>query len=236
MRMPPPIALTGDPEERNYKSDKFVFCTQTSISLWHDYICPWCFVGFHQAMRLTKEFGVTFDWRGAELLPPGMAYTPHPPPPLDPNAPSAPPSRFDRFAQSEGLVPPSPRPAFVRSHRALLGQEFALRTGDYDTVVAYNEAVYRAFWERREDISDIQVLTPLAEAAGMDGTAFAQAVEAEQDVDNIVPFDDDAYANGIRHVPLFLFGGEELLTEAPYASLAAATESFLVRREKFQGK
>lgn len=235
VRFPPPVAPSGDPEERNYKSDKFQLGTLTTAVLIHDYICPWCYVGWFQAQRLRKEFGIAFDWRGAELIPPSMEYTPRPPQPVDPDAPPKPPSRFDRFAEAEGLVPPSPRPAFVRSHRALLGQEFAWRLGP-EAVVAYNEAVYLAFWERREDISDLAVLTRLAEGVGLDGAAFAAAVEGEQDVDNIIPFDDDAYANGIRHVPTFVFGAEELLAEAPYHSLAAAAENFIARLERWKPK
>lgn len=238
MRMPPPLTLGGDLEERNYKSGKFAFGSLTTITLYHDYICPWCYTGFFHALKLMKQYGVNFDWRGTELIPPSMDYTPAAPKPVDPNAPPPPPpkpSRFDLFAEAEGFVPPKPRPSFVRSHRALLGQEFAWRQGVAATV-AYNEAVYRGFWEEQVDISNLDLLTELAVRAGLDGTAFEAAVTAEQDVENIVPFDDDAYATGIRHVPLFLFGGEELLTEAPYTSLAAACDNFLFRLERWKAK
>ena len=240
MRMPPPVRLTGHADERNYQSPQFTMGSLTTITLYHDYICPWCYVGFFQAMRLTQEHGVIFDWRGSELLPPSMEFTPSPPKPVDPDAPPRQPGRFDLFAEAEGLVPPEPRPAFVRSHHALLGQEFARRAdavaGGTAQVVAYNEGVYRAFWEQREDIADVTVLSRIAGSLGWDVAAFAAAIEAEQDLNNIVPYDDDAYATGIRHLPLFVFGGEEMLAEAPYASLAAATANFLFRQAKYQEK
>ena len=129
MPNPPPVGLTEDPDKRNNRSPRFVLGSLTSVTLAHDFICPWCYVGYFHARRLTDEFGVTFDWRGFELIPPGMVYTPAPPQPVDSDAPPTPPSRFKLFAQAEGLVPPSPRPAFTRSHRALLGAEFARAQG-----------------------------------------------------------------------------------------------------------
>ncbi len=233
MRMPPPVALTGDPDERNRFSDKFTLGSLTTITLCHDYICPWCWVGFLHARRLNEEYGVTFDWCGFELIPPGMDYTPAPPRPADPNAPPRPPGRFDQFLLDENLEMPSPRPAFVRSHAALLGAEFAQAEGRFD---AYNEAVYRAYWERREDISDLTVLEKLAEEAGLPGAALVEAIRSEQQAENIVPFDDEAYALGIRHVPTFLFGAEEKLAEANYSDLAHATERFLFRAKRLKGK
>ena len=238
MYTPPPVLLTGDSDERNRHSEKFVHGSLTTITVYHDPLCPWCWVGLFQAQRLTREFGVKFDWRGAELVPPEMAHDATPKSPVDSNAapePPRPPSRFALFAQAEGVEMPAPRPPFTRTHNALLGAEFARLSGPaaFD---AYNEAVYRAFWERHEDIADLAVLTGLAQSAGLNGAAFVRSVESEEFAGNILPFDDTAYAFGIRHVPTFIFNAEERLAEAPYADLARATERFLIRAEKFKGK
>lgn len=230
---PPLVSPSGDPQERNYKSDKFQLGTLTHVVLIHDYICPWCWVGFLHARRLADEFGLTFDWRGFELIPPGMDFSPPPPRPAEPEVPPRPPGRFDQFLVDEGIEMPAPRPAFTRSHRALLGAEFARAENKFD---AYNEAVYHAYWEERQDISEPAVLERLAADAGLDTAAFSASVNAERFAENIVPFDDEAYAMGIRHVPTFLFGAEEKMAEANYADLAHAAERFLVRAEKFKGE
>ena len=234
--MPPPLALTGVPGERDYTDSHFTLGSLTTITLYHDYICPWCWVGWNQAVRLTEEYGVRFDWRGAELIPPGMHFDPSPPKPVDPDAPPVPPSRFDLFLQSENIPLASPRPKFVRSHAALLGAEYVWQTLGAEVFDAYNEAVYRGYWEHHVDISDNDALGGLAEIAGIDGAALIESVRAERFAENILPFDDAAYANSIRHVPTFLFNSEELLAEANYSDLAHATERFLVRAEKFKGK
>jgi predicted DsbA family dithiol-disulfide isomerase len=238
MRRPPPLELTGHPDERNYKSLNFVLGSLTSVTLYHDYLCPWCWIGFLQSQRLQSQYGLSFDWRGAELMPASIPYTPAPAKPADPEAPPPPPiakSRFDLFVESEGFVMPTPRPAFVRTHNALLGAEWARGEGPaaFDS---YNEAVYRAYWERCEDISNLEVLQALASNAGLDGNALADSVRTDRYTENIVPFDDDAYASGIRHVPTFIFGAEEFLAEANYADLAHAAERYLFRLERHRAK
>ncbi len=231
MTFPPLIAPSGDPQERNRKSDQFQLGTLTSVVLIHDYLCPWCWVGFLHARRLADEFGLVFDWRGFELIPPGMDFSAPPPRPAESDAPPRPPGRFEQFLVEEGIEMRSPRPAFARSHRALLGAEFARAENKFD---AYNEAVYRAYWEERHDISDPAVLERLAATASLDPAAFSASVNTERFAENIVPFDDEAYALGIRHVPTFLFGAEEKLAEANYSDLAHAADRFLARAKKFQ--
>lgn len=236
LRRPPLKQLTGNPSERDRFSPDFALGSLTSITLVVDTLCPWCWVGWVQAQKLQQEFGVTFDWRHAELIPPEMEFNPSPPKPRDPNSPPdppRPPSRFDLFLETEGIPLASPRPPFVRTHSALLGAEFAWAAGR-DAFDVYNEAQYRGYWENHDDLADLDVLTGYANRAGLDTAAFRQSVESEQYARNIIPFDDDAYAIGVRHVPTFIFNAEEVLAEAPYSDLARATERFLIRSERFR--
>jgi predicted DsbA family dithiol-disulfide isomerase len=130
----------------------------------------------------------------------------------------------------------SPRPSFVPSHKALLGAEYAWIEAGSAAFDAYNEAVYRAFWERYEDISDLDVLVRLAAGAGLDEAAFAEAIRSERYADNLIPFDDPIYGIGVRHVPTFLFGAEEQMAEANYSDLAHGAERFLVWQERLKGR
>ena len=132
-------------------------------------------------------------------------------------------------------MPDGPRPPFTRTHNALLGCEWA-HTQGHDAFDAYNEGVYRAFWQHRADIADINILRGIAENAGLDADGLQKSIESGEFENHIIPFDDTAYALGIRHVPTFLFNGEEKLAEAPYADLARATERFLLRAEKFKSQ
>ena len=62
---------------------------------------------------------------------------------------------------------------------------------------------------------DLNVLTRLAEGAGLDTAAFLEAVCAK------------AYVADITHVPTFLFRGERC-AEAPYATIRELAERYLV--------
>jgi predicted DsbA family dithiol-disulfide isomerase len=201
-----------------------------TIALYHDYLCPWCWVGLFQAQKLSAEFGVTFEWVGAELFPPE----------LNPERASNPGSytvttekktRFDLFCDAEGIVMSDQRPGFVRTHNALLGAEWA-KTQGLEVFDTYNEAVYRAFWEKFENIEDVNVLKEIATNAGLNAAEMETSIASGEFEAHILKFDDDAYNAGIRHVPTFVFGAEEQLAEAHYADLARATERFLLRKPK----
>ncbi len=201
-----------------------------TVSVLHDYLCPWCWVGFFQAQKLAAEFPqLTLDWIGAELLPEELGPLPeHKPGPKDPNAP---PSRFELFAAAEGVPLTENRTlGVVRTHFALEGAEYVKdkSRGKFD---AYNEAVYRAFWERSEDISNLDVLGKLAETVGLDKNDFTRAVSAKTYHDKIIRFDDDAYAADITHVPTFQFRGERC-AEAPYEIIRDLASRFLIWYEK----
>ena len=204
--------------------------TELKVTIAHDYLCPWCWAGFFQAQKLREEFPqISQVWVGYELLPeelgPLPEFNPHP---KDPNAG---PTRFELFAESEGVPTTEGRTiGIIRTHFALEGAAYA-QDKEPSKFDAYNEAVYRAFWEHSEDISDLKVLTKLAAGAGLDTAAFHAAVTAKAYHDQIVRFDDDAYAADITHVPTFLFRGERC-AEAPYTTIRQLAERYLVWYDK----
>lgn len=201
-----------------------------TVTIAHDYLCPWCWVGFIQAKRLREEFPqIKQVWRGFELLPEELGPLPdYKPQPKDPDAP---PSRFELFSQAEGAPVPEGRTiGIVRTHNALEGAAYA-QDKEPERFDAYNEAVYRAFWERSEDISDMDVLGRLAEGPGLDRAAFLQAVSSKAYYHEIVRFDDDAYAADVTHVPTFLFRGERC-AEAPYTTIRDLAQRYLIWYDK----
>jgi predicted DsbA family dithiol-disulfide isomerase len=186
------------------------------ISIAHDYLCPWCWVGFFQAQKLKQEFPeFALDWRGFELLPEELGPIPeYAPKPKDPNQP---PSRFELFAEAEGVPLYARTIGAVRTHSALEGAEY-VKDKAPEKFDAYNEAVYRGYWERSEDISNLDVLGQIAAAIGLDREDFLRAVENKAYYGRIVRFDDDAYALDVTHVPTFMFRGERC-AEAPYSTI-----------------
>lgn len=203
------------------------------VTVAHDYLCPWCWVGFFQAQKLAQEFPqLTLDWRGYELLPEELGPMPDYSP--KPKTPNPMPTRFEAFAASEGVPLYDRTIGAVRTHNALQGAEWMKdkHPAHFD---AYNEAVYRAYWERSDDISNLDILGNLVASIGLDGRGvmddFLRSVSSKTYRDKIVRFDDDAYAADVTHVPTFIFRGERC-AEAPYSTIRDLASRFLLWYDK----
>ncbi len=194
-----------------------------TLTVAHDVICPWCWVAWQQRNRLLSEFpDLALRWVGYELLPEGLPYTPSPP---DPNADQKPrvPSRFDLLLEAEGLTLPTRNSGLSNSRRALEGAEFAYEAGNAD---AYLEALYHTYWEEDQDIHDLDVLKEIAQKAGLDTDAFAEALKTHQFRERVIEFDDPAHEAGVWNVPTWMFP-EEWVAEQPYRVVREMASRFM---------
>lgn len=194
-----------------------------TVAIAHDFLCPWCWIGLLQARRLQAEQGVNIEWRGYELFPEGMDYpSAQPEPELPANKPAT-PSRLDFLAIAEGIVmPQADRPRGIKMTVPHLACVYA-RTESRDTEDKLVEALYRAYWERGEDISTPENVARIAHGIVRDLDAMSSCIQKRCGMDEIVGFDDPAYATGVYNVPTF-FIGRERLAEQPYGVLVAALE------------
>jgi len=186
-----------------------------TIPVAHDFICPWCWIGWKQARKLQNEFDVQFDWLGYELIPDALEwpnYASDPPPPNKPETLS----RLQFLEIADGIfVPKTTRPHQMRTHNAHEAVEYAKTEGVADQLI---DRLYPAYWQEGEEINDVQVLVRLAQGIVRNLDALADAIEKKQFADRIVPFDDDAYAAGVYNVPTFYIGGGRY-AEQPYSVL-----------------
>ena len=189
-----------------------------TIPVAHDFICPWCWVGFLQAESLANKLGIQFDWVGYELFPLELEWPDYPPAAVNPNRPAT-PSRLDFLLEAEGMeLPKVSRPRKMRTFHAHQGVEYAKKLGRADDMI---RVLYQAYWLRGEEINDVEVLVRLAEGLIPDLTDFRTAVAERRYKDNIVGFDDDAYANGVYNVPTFFIGGEKYAEQSTRVLRAA---------------
>lgn len=189
----------------------------------HDYICPWCWVGWQQGKRLRAEFpGMRLIWKGYELMPEGLEDPPAKPKPDGPKKPPV-PSRFQLLLAAEGMVLPRRTRPFSRSRRALEGAEFALEHGLAD---AYHESLYHGYWDEDLDIADRGTLRQLAARAGLDPDQFDQAMDDRVYRDTVVEYDDPAHAAGIWNVPTWQFP-EQWIAEQPYTVVREYAQRFI---------
>ena len=199
-----------------------------TIRVAHDFTCPWCWVGLFQAKDLAREFGATIDWVGYELWPLDLdwpAPSPAAPEPDKPSNKPQTPSRMDLAYAAQGMEPPTAtRPRRMRTNNVHQAVEFAKTVGVQDEFI---ERLYRALWEQGREINAPDVLRELASGL-MDADAMLVAVEEVRYRDQVVGFDDPAYASGVYNVPTF-FIGEERYAAQPLTVLRKAVRGALAR-------
>jgi predicted DsbA family dithiol-disulfide isomerase len=142
-----------------------------ALTLYSDFICPYCYLGEQAARAPIEALGLTLEWRGHELHP----EIPPPGIPLDALRGAGIDRLWTRIVTlASDLEVPIRRPAILSSSRlALEGSEFARREGRLED---YRERVFGAYFREGRNIGDPETLVDLAVAAGLDGSSFRQEV------------------------------------------------------------
>lgn len=165
------------------------------ISVWSDYVCPFCYLEVPVLDQIRREMGdeVVIEWRAFELRP-------EPVPTLDPNA-----EYLHRvwnqsvypMARERGLSLSLP-PVQPRSRKAHEAAEFAREAGLADEM---NRALFRAFFEEGRDLADLEVLLDVGETVGLDRSGLREALEKGRHTQKVVEDERLAQQIGISGVP-----------------------------------
>jgi predicted DsbA family dithiol-disulfide isomerase len=102
-------------------------------------------------------------------------------------------------------------PWMVNSRPALEGMFFARANGKEE---AYHRACFTAHWQEGRRLDDMNTLVEIAQAVGLDGAAFRQAVTGGE---HRFDFEMDlmlAREYGIDGIPAFIFGDRYLVSGA----------------------
>lgn len=113
-------------------------------------------------------------------------------------------------------------PFGIDSRPALIGAKYAEAQ---EKGPAYHDAVLRGYWQEAKNIADLEVLTDLAESAGLKAEAFRAALD---DPAYIAEVDQDihlAQVYGLQGVPAIVLQEKYLIPGAvPYPTLRQAVE------------
>jgi predicted DsbA family dithiol-disulfide isomerase len=130
----------------------------------------------------------------------------------------------ERLGMTMRLPPIQPR-----SRRAHEAAKWAQTQDQFD---AYNTALFRAFFERGEDISDIAVLASLAHDLGLDDSTLRTSLESKQFEPSVIADEREAAELGVHAVPAFVFNRRFALTGV---QPTAALEQMVNRAIAFDG-
>jgi predicted DsbA family dithiol-disulfide isomerase len=194
----------------------------TTIEIYADFICPWCYIGLGRLNRLAKERSIRLHWNPYLLRP----DIPEGGIPLNSILP---PERLERAeaaireaAQAADL--PLNRPALVPNTRQ--AHEIGLLAEAKGLNDAYHQAILRAYFVQAKNIGDAEVLVEIGAEVGMDRDEILEILHTGRYRTEIDRATESAFARGIRSVPNFIFAsGKRFSGALPYEAFLSATDT-----------
>ena len=114
-------------------------------------------------------------------------------------------------------------PVKPRSRRAHEAAHWARAQGRFDD---YHAQIFRAYFERGEDIGDVDILAVLAVEIGLDGESLRQALSTHEFLESVLADEHDATVIGVRGVPAFIANRKAALSGVqPVENLKRLVES-----------
>jgi predicted DsbA family dithiol-disulfide isomerase len=178
----------------------------TKVTVFSDFVCPFCYIGLRTLNQLRPEFDFEVQWRGFQIHP---EWPPEGAPMeqvyrgMSQERRKAAWQRIEALAAEAGLEMRPPT-VLANSSLALQAQEFAIehQCGD-----AFEERVYRAYFWEGANIGDRGALLELAQDVGLDTTELGEALAADRYAMRLKNTALVANQNGISGVPTFVIGG-----------------------------
>ncbi len=191
------------------------------VSVFSDYICPFCYIGSRRLLRLGERYELRVNWCGLEIHP----ETPAAGMPVaklgyEPERWNQMMVELAHLAQEERLALQAPG-FTTNSRRALLLAEAAKQAGR-DRFYAVHEGLFDAYFRQRKNIGDERELRRIAVGAGLAQELVDQAWASEALSERLAFNLRSARALGISGTPAFVFGRRLLVGALPLAQLEQA--------------
>ncbi len=170
-----------------------------NVTVYYDYICPFCFLGTKRILELSKEFDLTIDWKGIEIHPEF--------PPQGKKRTRTPKSKsfaetIREMAQEDSMEIKLPGFA-TNSRQSLEASEFAKVKGRF---LEFHIGSYEAYFLEGRNIGDIEIILDIGEKAGLDKSDLSDCLDKRTMFDQIVANKKEAEDNLVLGVPTFMFG------------------------------
>ena len=182
---------------------------ELKITVFSDYICPFCYVGHHRLMRLRDEYDLKINWCFIEIHP---ETSPEGEPVASLEYPSEQWNQLmqnlETVAREEGIAM-AEHSFTTNSKDALLLSEAAKGQGR-EKFYALHEKLFTAFFVGNRNIGDRNILRELAAESGIDSDVIEQAWQDKKYQQHILSNYHAARAHDIQAVPSYIFGERKL--------------------------
>jgi predicted DsbA family dithiol-disulfide isomerase len=195
--------------------------TELRVSVFSDYICPFCYIGSRRLLRLNDIYDLRVNWCGLEIHP-------------DTSAAGMPIERLGygaerwremmdalaAMAAEEGLEL-AQRSFTTNSRKALLLAEAAKEEGR-ERFYALHERLFDAFFREGRNIGEEGVLRDLAQEVGLAAETMTTAWSDPRFAERLALNLQHARELGLRGTPTFVFGRQIIAGAVPEATLREA--------------
>ena len=200
---------------------------ELKITVFSDYICPFCYVGHHRLMRLRDKYDLKINWCFIEIHPETSSEG-------EPVASLEYPSEqwnqlmqnLEAVAKEEGIAL-AEHSFTTNSKDALLLSEAAKEQGR-EKFYALHEKLFTAFFVDSRNIGDRDILRELATECGIGSDVIEQAWQDKKYQQRILSNYHAAREHEIQAVPSFIFG-ERKLTGVVTENVMRSAANELVR-------
>ncbi len=151
----------------------------TTVEFFFDYSSPWTYLAFDRIEGFCEKNDAELIWKPFLV---GGVFNKETPSVYQRRETPVPPKHnyyrkdMSGWARYQGITLIKPSVFPVNSVKALRGAFVAIEEGK---ISEYSRGCFSAYWTDDKDISQEDVLQPIAEAAGMDGEAFMAKITEE---------------------------------------------------------
>ena len=186
---------------------------KVKITVYSDYICPFCYIGFDRIEKLKQQFDLNVEWQPFEIHP----ETPREGIKLDKllfpkEYLEMVRTNVKRLADDAGIrlkftdKLPNSRLAFYIS-------EFARKKGRFNE---FHKLVFDTYWREGKDIGDLSLLLDLAESIGLNKNEILSYIESDEPGKKLREISLELNKYGINGVPTFFIGDKIVVGAQPY--------------------
>lgn len=184
------------------------------VVVYSDYVCPFCYIGYHRIEKLKEQYNLDVEWKPFELHP----ETPKEGVPIE-KLPF-PREAFEMFianvkklADEDGLTIKSGG-IMSNSRLALYISEYARKKGLFNQ---FHEIIMKKYWIEGKNIGDLSLLLELAESIGLNRDEILDFIETDEPAKILKASTAELQNYMINGVPTFIIGDSKIVIGAqPY--------------------
>lgn len=191
------------------------------LTIFSDYICPWCYVGQGPVDKLQAAYRVDVEWRPYYLFfdvpPEGMDLPEH----VTRARASGSEQRLSQIAGSYGM----PFVSTKRIYNTRLAHEATEYAREHGKANEFHRILFHKVYAEGQDVSQWEILRAAAAEAGLDEAKMQHEVESGKYTAAVAAQVERAYQMGVTGVPTYVINNRFALVGAqPYEVFLQAIE------------